>query len=168
VIDFAGLRSYPRLLRELSRAEQGTSYSPVALFHLSGRPAALLTAVLLVLLVVGVVLAARGPDGDRRALCLAVVGSLLVTPIVWLHYLLLLYVPIALYRPRLSGLWLAPLVLWLTPSTHSHGVVWHIALAIAVVLLVLARTVGERRTRWLVTRPRVTRGREGSARTLST
>src|SRR5438067_745875 len=56
VIDFAGLRSYPRLLRELSRAEQGTSYSPVALFHLSGRPAALLTAVLLVLLVVGVVL----------------------------------------------------------------------------------------------------------------
>lgn len=168
VIDFAGLRTYPRLLRELSKAEQGTSYSPVALFHLSGRPATLLTAVLLVLLVVGVVLAARGPDGDRRALCVAVVGSLLVTPIVWLHYLLLLYVPIALYRPRLSGLWLAPLVLWLTPSTHSHGVVWHIALAIAVVLLVLGRTVGEARTRRLVARRGFARGREGSARTLST
>ena len=31
---------------------------------------------------------------------------------MWLHYLVLLYVPIALARPRLSGLWLLPLALW--------------------------------------------------------
>ena len=38
-----------------------------------------------------------------------------------MHYLLLLFVPIALYRPRLSGLWFLPLLLWLTPSSNSHG-----------------------------------------------
>jgi alpha-1,2-mannosyltransferase len=150
VIGFAGLRSYPHLLRVLSKVEQGTSYSPVALFRLSGASAAALTAVLLVLVVAGVALAARGGDGDRRALSLAIVGSLLVTPIVWLHYFLLLLVPIGLYRPRLSPLWFAPLLLWLTPSTHSHGVTWHIALALAVTALVAVRTTAERRTRWLV------------------
>ena len=53
-----------------------------------------------------------------------------------------LYVPIALYRPRLSGLWFVPLLLWLTPSTHSHGTTWRIALALFVVAVVAVRTVG--------------------------
>jgi hypothetical protein len=79
---------------------------------------------------------------------------------VWLHYLLLLYVPLALYRPRLSPIWFAPLALWATPSTHSHGVTWHIALALGVTGLVAARTVGDGRLlAW--------KDREGSARTLS-
>jgi hypothetical protein len=71
-----------------------------------------------------------------------VVASLLATPLLWLHYLLLLFVPIALYRPRLSGLWFLPLLLWATPTTHSHGTTWRIALALAVVAVVAVRTVG--------------------------
>jgi hypothetical protein len=31
------------------------------------------------------------------------VAALLTTPLLWMHYLLLLFVPIAFYRPRLSG-----------------------------------------------------------------
>lgn len=150
VIDFAGFRSYPHLLRELARAEEGTSYSPVALFGLSGSAAGLLTVLLAALVVAAVILASRGPDGDRRGLALAVVGSLLGTPIVWLHYFLLLLVPIGLYRPRLSPLWFAPVLLWLTPAAHSHGVTWHIALALGITALVAVRTTAERRTRWLL------------------
>jgi hypothetical protein len=57
----------------------------------------------------------------------------------------LLYVPIALYRPRLSALWFLPLVLWATPLTHSQGVTWRIVLALVVVAVVVVRTVGESR-----------------------
>ena len=149
-IGFAGMRSYPHLLRVLSQVEERTSYSPVALLNLSGTAAGLLTVALAGLLVAAVVLSARGTDGDRRALAVAVIGSLVVTPIVWLHYFLLLLVPIALYRPRLSPLWFAPALLWLTPSTHSHGVTWHIVLALAVTALVAVRTVAEHQSRWLV------------------
>jgi glycosyl transferase family 87 len=149
-IGFAGMRSYPHLLRVLSSVEEGTSYSPVALFQLSSTAAGFLTIVLAGLLVVAVLLAARGADGDRRALAIAVVGSLVVTPIVWLHYFLLLLVPIALYRPRLSPLWFAPILLWATPSTHSHGVTWHIGLALGVTALVAIRTTAQGRTEWLV------------------
>jgi len=39
------------------------------------------------------------------------VAALVLTPILWLHYLVLLLVPIALARPRLSALWLVPLVM---------------------------------------------------------
>jgi hypothetical protein len=37
-------------------------------------------------------------------------AALVMTPILWLHYLVLLAVPIALARPRLSPLWLVLLV----------------------------------------------------------
>jgi len=149
-IGFAGMSSYPHLLRVLSRVEEGTSYSPAALLHVSGSAADALTVVLAGVLVASVGLAARGADGDRRALAVAVIGSLVVTPIVWLHYFLLLFVPIALYRPRMSPLWFAPMVLWLTPSTHSHGVTWQIALTLLVTGVVAVRTTAERRTRWLL------------------
>jgi hypothetical protein len=100
-----------------------------------------LTVVLSLAAVAGIVLAARGRDGDRRALALAVLVSLVATPLLWLHYLVLLFVPIALYRPRLSGLWFVPLVLWLTPSSNSHGATWRILLALVVVAVVAVRTV---------------------------
>ena len=43
------------------------------------------------------------------SLTLALAAGLVATPILWLHYLVLLVVPIALARPRLSALWFAPL-----------------------------------------------------------
>ena len=135
-IGFTAMRTYPQLLHVLSKAEQWTSYSPLALFDLSDRMTTLLSIALAVLVVLGVALASRGEDGDRRAFAAAVIGAIVATPILWLHYFLLLVVPIALYRPRLSALWFAPLVLWATPATHAHGVSWHIALALVVTALV--------------------------------
>jgi hypothetical protein len=142
VIGFAGLRSYPTVVHLLEQVEAPASYSAIALFHLSGSTASAVTVVLSLATVAAVCFAARGAGGDRRALAVAVIAALFVTPLVWLHYLLLLYVPLALYRPRLSGIWFVPLVLWLTPSTHSHGETWRIALALGVVAIVALRTLG--------------------------
>jgi alpha-1,2-mannosyltransferase len=140
-LGLSGMSSYPKLLHLLSQAEQSTSYSPIALLHVSDGTTTLLSLLLAALAVAGVVVAARGQDGDRRALAAAAVAAIVATPILWLHYFLLLVVPIALYRPRLSGLWFLPLLLWATPSTHAHGVTWHIVLALAITAVVAVRTL---------------------------
>jgi hypothetical protein len=132
-IGFAGLRGYPHLLRLLSQVESGQSYSLIGLLRLHGGAATALTAVLIVGVVAAVIVAARGEDGDRRSFAVAVVGALLATPVLWLHYLVLLFVPIALARPRLSRLWFAPLVFWATPLAHSDGSVWRTCFVLAVV-----------------------------------
>jgi alpha-1,2-mannosyltransferase len=142
VIDFAGLQNYPTVIHLLEKVEAPASYSMIALLGLSGGAETAVTVAFSLAAVVTIWFAARGAGGDRRAFAVAVVASLLATPLVWMHYLLLLFVPIALYRPRLSGLWFVPLVLWATPTTHSHGTTWRIALALAVVAVVATRTVG--------------------------
>ena len=83
---------------------------------------------------IGVVVAARGEDGDRRAFTLAVVASILFTPVVWLHYFALLYAPIAIWRQTLSVAWLLPLLFLLTPSgwTIHQQPDWRIAFGLAV------------------------------------
>jgi hypothetical protein len=141
VIDFAGLRSYPAVVHLLEQVEAPVSYSLIALLGVSGGAATAVTAVLSVGGVLAIVFAARGSDGDIRAFAVAVLVSLVATPLLWLHYLLLLFLPIALYRPRLSGLWFVPLLLWATPTTHSHGITWRIALALAVVGVVAVRSL---------------------------
>lgn len=143
VIDFAGMRSYPTLVHVLEQIEGPVSYSLIALLGLTGGAQTAATVVFLVGGGGAIWLAARGPDGDRRAFAVSVLVSLVATPLLWLHYLLLLYVPIGFYRPRLSVLWFLPLVLWATPSTHSHGVVWQILLALGVIAVVAARTALE-------------------------
>lgn len=139
VIGFAGLGGYPHLLRVLSEVEAVQSYSLAGLLRLTGVAATALTAVLMVSIVVAVVVAGRGSNGDRRALTVAVAGALLATPVLWLHYLVLLYVPIALARPRLSALWFASLAFWVTPIAHSDGSVWRACFALGVATAIVLR-----------------------------
>ena len=143
VIGFAGLHSYPTLVHVLEQIEGPVSYSLIALLGLQGSAQTAATVLLSLAGVGAILIAARGEGGDRRALAVAVLVSLVATPLLWLHYLLLVYLPIGLYRPRLSVLWFLPLVLWATPSTHSHGVVWQILLALGVVAVVAVRTAFE-------------------------
>jgi hypothetical protein len=140
LIDFAGLRSYPTLVHVLEQVEAPVSYSAVALLGLHGDAATVATVVLSLASVIAIWLAARRADGERRAFAVAVIASLVATPLLWLHYLLLLYVPIAVYRPRLSALWFVPLVLWATPTTHSHGNTWQIAVGLGVLAVVAVVT----------------------------
>jgi alpha-1,2-mannosyltransferase len=141
VIDFAGLRSYPTILHVLQQVEIPVSYSLVGLFGLSGGAVTAVTIVLSLTGIVAIWAAARGEDGDRRSFAVAIFVSLVATPLLWMHYLLLLFVPIAFYRPRLSGLWFLPWLLWLTPSSNSHGDTWRIALTLAVLAVVAVRTL---------------------------
>jgi alpha-1,2-mannosyltransferase len=161
-IGFAGLRGYPHLLHVLSRVEAVQSFSLVGLFRLHGGAATALTGVLVVGVIAAVALAARGRDGDRWSLIVAVAGALLATPVLWLHYFVLLFVPLALTRPRLSALWFAPLAFWLTPLAHSDGSVWRTCCALAVATLIVLRTVVPTASA-LARRP----GRAGSPRVLS-
>ena len=78
---------------------------------LPGGAARVLVAIFAAALLVLAWRAADGAEGDRRALTLALAAGVVATPILWLHYLVLLVVPIALARPRLSALWFAPLAL---------------------------------------------------------
>jgi alpha-1,2-mannosyltransferase len=140
VIGFAGFGGYPRLLRALTTVDAPKSYSLAGLLRVDGGTATALSGLLAIVVIGAVFLAARGPDGDRRALVVAVAGALLATPVLWLHYLDLLFVPIALARPRLSAIWFAPLAFWITPLAHSDGSTWRICVALAVTGYIVWRT----------------------------
>ena len=47
-------------------------------------------------------------EQDVAALTLALAVAFVASPIVWIHYFLLLLVPIALTRPRLPPIWVVP------------------------------------------------------------
>ena len=115
VIDFHGLAAYPRLLSAASVAAQKTPYSQsiVTLGLHSGLTQPLATALgglFGVLVALAVVLAARGSDDSWFAATL--VGGLLASPILWDHYLVLLFVPLAISRPRQIEPWLLTGLLW--------------------------------------------------------
>jgi len=59
----------------------------------------------------GAIAYARRRD-DEASFVLTLFAALAFAPVVWLHYLALLVVPVAIYRPRFSGLWAVPLLFW--------------------------------------------------------
>ena len=141
-IGFRGLAEYPELARRLAETFGRDGLSLVALgLHLGlPRPAAgaLSWVVGLVLLACVVGLAHRGAD-ERTTFSVALVASLALTPIVWLHYFAFLFVPLALTRPRLSWAWALLWVFWLIPASWNEQGVWKILLAIALVSAVLVQ-----------------------------
>jgi hypothetical protein len=68
-----------------------------------------------------IVLAVRAARRGEEAtsLSLFVGAALILSPIVWSHYLALLLVPVALARPRFDRLWLLPLTLWVCPAVDA-------------------------------------------------
>ena len=117
VIGFDGLTGYPDLLRRLSEIQSERSYSLVGMASTAGLPDAVGQALTLLVgggLIVGCVLFARRAD-DQRSFTCAVAATLALSPIVWLHYLVVLLVPMAIARPRFSLLWLLPVLLWVSP-----------------------------------------------------
>jgi glycosyl transferase family 87 len=146
IIGFAGIGDYPSVLRHLSRQEAAASYSGTAF----GVRAHLPYAVSLVLsLVVGIALLAaavwvgrdtrRSPrDRDVATLTLALAAALVASPIVWVHYFLLLLVPLALTRPRLSWLWLVPFAYYpLGESAWPAGDTGKLALALVTTAILI-------------------------------
>jgi hypothetical protein len=151
-LGFAGLADYPQLLSLLSELLQEKGYSPIALAMSLGasESAARIIAVTLGAgaLVATVLLGRRrGERADLASLSAALAAALLLSPIVWTHYLAVVFVPIAVMRRSLSGLWIFPLLLWVSPA-QSDGVTWMIAVGLAVALVPLGIAV------WAARRPR--------------
>jgi glycosyl transferase family 87 len=145
-IGFAGLGHYPSLLTKLADHESSSSYSVVALgvrAHLP-LPAARIVSVLVALaLLAAAAWVARDErrsvrDRDVAALTLTLAAALAASPIVWVHYFLLLLVPLALARPRLSPLWLVPFAYSpLGEAAWPAGNARNLALALVPTLLIL-------------------------------
>lgn len=141
MLGFTGLREYPHRLGHIAGLEQDKSYSPFALFRLLGLSTGTTRVAVLGLTLVAlaaIVVAARGKDGDRLSFVVALIASLLASPIVWLHYLLLLIIPLALYRPRLSAAWFIPVAFWLLPGQENHGSTRNFLVLIGLTGLTLA------------------------------
>jgi hypothetical protein len=122
-IGFDGLSTYPDLLRRLSDLQSHRSYSFVGMASTAGLPEAVGSVLALVLggaLLVGCVVYARRGDEPRAFTC-AVVATLALSPVVWLHYLVALLVPTAILRPRFSAIWLLPVLLWVSPKPGYAG-----------------------------------------------
>jgi alpha-1,2-mannosyltransferase len=142
IIGFAGLTSYPRLLDELAQLLQWKSYSAIAFGMTLGlspghaRVAALACGAIALVAVILIGRAWRR-DADRHAFIAAIGAAFLFSPIVWMHYLALLLVPVAITRPRLTPLWFVPLAMWATPG-QSWGTPWRVALGFSVWVVVLA------------------------------
>ena len=137
VIGFSGLASFPRQLVDLASAYGARSFSTVAVLDaagISGAGAKAIACAVAAAALAVIVVVARRPGGDAASFGAAIAAALLISPIVWTHYLLLLFVPIAILRPRLSGLWLLPLALWPLAGQESGGSVARLLLFFAVLL----------------------------------
>jgi glycosyl transferase family 87 len=151
-IGFDGLTRYPELLRRLTDVVAARGLSLVALGSELGLPDAVAGVLPWIVgsgLLAGVALAARRADGDPVAYSFAVVASIALSPIVWLHYFALLVLPLAVMRPRFAWPWLLLWVFWLMPDQENQGELWRILLAAAAVGLVAGMAVksgGNRRT----------------------
>jgi alpha-1,2-mannosyltransferase len=149
-IGFAGVGDYPGVLRRLANDESTSSYSVVALGVRAHLP--LLAARIIAVLVALALLAAavwvarderRTPrNRDVATLTLALAAALAASPIVWVHYFLLLLVPLALIRPRLSLLWFVPFAFQpLGQAAWPAGDARKLGLALVATLVVLGAAV---------------------------
>jgi hypothetical protein len=143
VLPFISLDHYTSLLRNMGRTFEPGSYNVVGLL-IQARVGDRMTDQLLGFGVGALVLAVAL---SRRSLPLTVVASLLLSPIVWLHYLVLLVVPIALARPRFGGVWLLPLLLWAVPGNGLYVNETDITITLGVVALVAVLTARSARDR---------------------
>lgn len=125
-LGFADITRYPSILEQLVRAEGAKSYALA-----SGRVAELLLGGV----VVGALLIGRRL-GERRLFAIAIVGAILASPIIWLHYFALLAIVFAVLEAPLVY-WLIPLLLWVTPLQQTGDSTWRVVVAAGVCALAL-------------------------------
>jgi hypothetical protein len=138
-IGFKGLPAYPRLLAADGRAFAGRTHSITALFMHMGVSQSLAQVLGVVLAVILAALVIRRVDSDDRTLFLVAVGfSLLSSPMLEMHYVTVLLIPLAVLRPRLDTLWIFAVdIFWLSP--HEPAATWQIALVLFAITVLLAR-----------------------------
>jgi alpha-1,2-mannosyltransferase len=123
VIGFADITRYPAMLSDLSAAEAHDSFSPTGFAYAMGAPPALGTYLGIAFGLVLLALALRAGLRGRRDRCftLVIVAALAMSPIVWTHYLVLLFLPLAARYPRFNVVWLVPLGFYLGQPLAANG-----------------------------------------------
>ena len=144
-IHLSTVASYPSLLRALAAYEQTFSYSLTSLGVALGLSATAATLVAVAAAMGLLVWAVSARENDFLAFRLALAASFVLCPIVWGHYYVLLIVPLAVTRPRLSALWLA--AIWIKPDTLllRNSAVW---VAFALLILFAQLDLVPSLTRW--------------------
>jgi hypothetical protein len=147
---FAGLSSYPHLLSSVSRSEGPRNYSVAALLHAVLPSWTAATAVETVLGggILLLVIAFGRRNRDRDAFALAILATLVLSPLLEMHYLAALLVVVALYHRTFSLAWVAPLLIWGAPGSGPGSTIQtvHVLAAVAVVVAV---TLQNRQPRFL-------------------
>ncbi|MDQ6806291.1 MAG: glycosyltransferase 87 family protein [Actinomycetota bacterium] len=144
-IGFAGMAEYPRMLSNLAFVEQGHGPSLVALLLATGVPTGVAKVVALAAAAALLSAAWRfvgRPDGEQRAFGLIVMAALTASPLVWQHYLVLVFVPIALMSPTLSAIWFVPMLAYLAPGAQTQGNVLEILPYLAIEAVVIGQLCG--------------------------
>jgi len=129
-LDGAGLSAYPHRLSVLTSLEAKRGFSPAALLAHLSVGWAVAQAVGYALGALLLVCAYRRRSSQEAALALVCSASLLLTPILWPNYLLIMLVPLALLRPRFGVVWLLPVILIGQPVIDPP--VWEIAVFLAI------------------------------------
>ncbi len=120
-IGFVGLSRYPDVLARVA-AQDSYSIVDITMVLGFGADAGHLVAFVVGATLVGLCVTLGRRGEEQRAFTVAVAAALALSPIVWLHYLVLLIVPLGLARPRFTAVWLLPIVLWVGPrSSHGDG-----------------------------------------------
>jgi hypothetical protein len=91
---------------------------------------ATLSALTLTALMVSATLAVA-TRRDESLFTVALIGGLLASPILEVHYLALLLVPLAISRRTLDVVWLLFLALWLLAVQEQSGL-WQVAIVLAI------------------------------------
>ena len=137
VLPFTSLDDYLRTLVELGKDFDQDSYSPFGFLvqvGVSETPARIVSYGLGAALLVAC--------WRRASLGLAVAAALVLSPIVWLDYYAVAAIPLAIVRPRLSPVWLAPLATWgLLSAGIGAGNGWGSARVLIVFSVVFAVVV---------------------------
>lgn len=129
MIPFTDLSDYFRVISKLRREFEHDVYTPFALLTDLGMPDGAARAVTVALGLAVLALAWR-----RRSLGLAIAAALVLSPIVWRHFFVLLAVPLALSRPRFDAVWLIPIGMWVGDGTFN-GAPWQTAAVLAIATL---------------------------------
>jgi|tagenome__1003787_1003787.scaffolds.fasta_scaffold20650825_2 alpha-1,2-mannosyltransferase len=122
VVGFSELKAYPHLLSALTDAFGAQGYSLTALASRLGVDANVARVVPIVALVgfcgLCVRFARRGHED--QAFVAAVAAALVGSPILWMHYTVILLIAMAIRRPTFGVAWLVPIALWLAPTENPH------------------------------------------------
>ena len=146
-IGFDGLTSYPRMLSDLAFIQQAIGVSVVSTATSLGTSltvAKLATLMLTVAVLWSTWRLARKPGGDSRAFGMAVMASLVASTNVWPHYLVVVFVPIALMSRTLSPIWFVPLLAYLAPTNQTLGSPMLTLPYVAIEAIVIARLLSPR------------------------